>query len=74
MECMVWTGKPLKVTVNPGGAPGQWSNNHVHREVYAVGYQGGATLVLVVDDAGKLTWLSPANYTLERRGRPRLGD
>ena len=63
MDFMIGTGKPLKVTVNPG-APGKWPGKHVRRDVYAIGYEGGDVPVLVVDDAGRLTWLRPDNYSV----------
>jgi hypothetical protein len=35
VKFMVWAGKSLSVTVNPG-APGKWPKEHVRRDVYAV--------------------------------------
>jgi hypothetical protein len=39
---MIGTGKSLRVTVNPG-AVGTWKKpeEHVCRDVYAIGYEGG---------------------------------
>lgn len=62
----MWTGKSLKVTVNPGG-PGNWPKDHVRREVYAVGYHGGETSVLVVDNAGRLIWLNSSHYSAPQK-------
>jgi hypothetical protein len=64
VDFVVGTGKPLKVTVNPTGAPGAWPKTHVKSDVYAIGYRGGDTDVLVADDAGRLVWLRPENYSV----------
>ena len=63
MDFIIGTGLPIKVTVNPGG-PGDWPGSHVRREVYAIGYEGGETRVLVADNAGKLQWLGSAHYSV----------
>jgi hypothetical protein len=63
MEFMIGTGRPLKVTVNPGTA-GKWPKEHVLKDVYAIGYEGGSVDVLVADDAGVLRWLKPSSYSV----------
>jgi len=68
MDLMIATGKPLKVTVNPG-SPGMWPKEHVQREVHAIGYQGGDTHVLVADEAGRFQWLSPDKYSVAQGSR-----
>jgi hypothetical protein len=65
MEHIVWTGKTMRATVKrqSGGLPGSWKHD-TPREVYAIGYQGGSTKILVADDEGKLQWLTNDQCTI----------
>lgn len=67
MNFIVSTGKAPTITVNPGG-PGKWvaPAPGARRDVYAIGYEGGETLLLVADDAGKLQWLKSDFYSVLR--------